>query len=89
MVDVEIALIQARQNNIRRYHKLLKTRLTDLEREYIGSRLSEERSALQAIAAQLDQSPQLRRAEDIEKLWAALDPVQHTDAGIRTSAKVA
>jgi hypothetical protein len=89
MVEVEIALIQARQNNIRRYHKLLKTRLTDLEREYIEWRLSEERSALQASTAQLDESPQPRRAEDVEKLRAVLDPVQQTDAGIRTSAKVA
>ena len=43
------ALIQAHDDSIRRYQRLLNTRLTDLEREYIESRISEERSTLQSI----------------------------------------
>lgn len=41
-------LIRAHRNNIRRYQRLLQTRLTDLERAYIQTRLSEEASALQS-----------------------------------------
>lgn len=47
MVDGKIALLQAHRNNIRRYHRLLKTHLTDVERRYIEYRLSEEQAALQ------------------------------------------
>jgi len=43
------ALIQAHDDSIRRYQRLLNTRLTDLEREFIESRISEERSTLQSI----------------------------------------
>ena len=49
MVDGKAALIRARRNNIGRYQRLLRTRLTDLERRYIEGRLSEEESALQAV----------------------------------------
>ena len=49
MVDGKDALIQAHRNNIGRYQRLLKTRLTSVERRYIEGRLSEERSALQAV----------------------------------------
>lgn len=49
MATVKFALVQAHSNNIDRYHRLLKTRLTDVERHYIELRLSEEQAALQAI----------------------------------------
>ena len=49
MADSKDALIQAHRNNIGRYQRLLKTRLTSVERHYIEGRLSEERSALQAV----------------------------------------
>lgn len=42
-------LIRAHRNNIHRYQRLLQTRLTDLERAYIQTRLSEEASALQSV----------------------------------------
>jgi len=48
-MDARFALIRAHDDSIRRYQRLLYTRLTDLEREYIESRISEERSTLQSI----------------------------------------
>ncbi len=48
--DNKIALIQAHRNNIWRYQRLLRTRLTDVERQYIKVRLSEEEAALQRHA---------------------------------------
>jgi len=48
-MDARFALIQAHDDGIRRYQRLLNTRLTDLEREYIESRISEERLILQSI----------------------------------------
>jgi hypothetical protein len=49
MIEVEAALKRAHRNNIRRYNKLLATHLTDVERDYIESRLSEERTLLRAL----------------------------------------
>jgi hypothetical protein len=48
-MDARFALIRAHDDSIRRYQRLLNTPLTDLEREYIESRISEERSTLQSI----------------------------------------
>ncbi len=46
-MDVKIALIQAHRNNIERYHRLLQTHLSEIERRFIERRISEEQSALQ------------------------------------------
>lgn len=51
MMDENLALLRAHRNNISRYHRLLKTELTEVERRFIEKRLSEERSALEEIAA--------------------------------------
>ena len=48
-MDARFARIRAHDDSIRRYQRLLNTPLTDLEREYIESRISEERSTLQSI----------------------------------------
>ena len=48
-MDARFALIHAHDDSIRRYQRLLNTRLTDLEREYIESRISEERLTLHSI----------------------------------------
>jgi hypothetical protein len=45
--------IQAHRSNIRRYHRLLETELTQLERKFITRRIAEERAAIQKIAASL------------------------------------
>ncbi|MGY4474469.1 hypothetical protein [Bradyrhizobium sp. USDA 3364] len=49
MFDKEIARIRAHRNNIYRYRRLLKTRLSDLERQFIERRLSEEQAAAEAL----------------------------------------
>ena len=49
MLDERLARIRAHRNNIHRYRNLLATRLSDLERQFIERRLSEERSALEAL----------------------------------------
>ncbi|MBB5053670.1 hypothetical protein HNQ36_003670 [Afipia massiliensis] len=45
-IDEKLAGIRARAGNIRRYRRLLKTELTDLERNFILKRLCEEETAL-------------------------------------------
>jgi hypothetical protein len=56
MPDPKDVLIMAHRNNIRRYHRLLQTHLTDIERSFIQTRLSEEQSALQSIDGQSTRS---------------------------------
>jgi hypothetical protein len=51
MIDENLSLMRAHRNNIARYRKLLKTSLTDLERQFVERRLAEEQSALEKIAA--------------------------------------
>ncbi len=53
MEDERTARFRAHQKNIDRYRGLLKTKLTEFEREYIEKRLSEE----QFEAGMLFQSP--------------------------------
>jgi len=49
MMDARAARVHAHRSNIRRYRTLLETHLTDVERDYIEGRLSEERAILQAL----------------------------------------
>lgn len=51
MMDENLALLRAHRNNISRYHRLLKTELTEFERRFIERRLAEERSAIEKVAA--------------------------------------
>jgi hypothetical protein len=51
MIDVKFALLRTHRNNIMRYRRLLKTKLTECERQFIERRLSEERSAMEKLAA--------------------------------------
>ncbi|MCP3402030.1 hypothetical protein NLM25_33710 [Bradyrhizobium sp. CCGB01] len=51
MLAVDIARIQAHRNNIRRYQRLLETKLTEVERSFIERRLDEERASVETIAA--------------------------------------
>jgi hypothetical protein len=50
MLDADLARIRAHRNNIHRYRRLLRTRLSDLERQFIERRLAEEQTALDALA---------------------------------------
>ena len=49
MLDADLARIRAHRNNIHRYRRLLGTRLSDLERQFIERRLAEEQRALDAL----------------------------------------
>ena len=51
MIDENLARLRTHRNNISRYQRLLKTMLTELEREFIERRLKEEQSAFQSLAA--------------------------------------
>lgn len=50
MLEADLALIRAHRNNIYRYRRLLRTRLSDLERQFIERRLAEEQTALDTLA---------------------------------------
>jgi hypothetical protein len=49
MTATQFAIRQAHGKNVDRYRRLLKTRLSDIERHYIVSRLLEEQAAMQAV----------------------------------------
>jgi len=51
MLDIASARLRTHRNNIARYRRLLETKLTELEREYIQRRLSEEQSNLEALGS--------------------------------------
>ena len=43
MIEENLARLRAHRNNIRRYKRLLKTQLSDLERAFIAKRLRKNR----------------------------------------------
>jgi hypothetical protein len=51
MTNEKFALLRTHRNNITRYRRLLKTELTEIERQFIERRLLEERSAFENLAA--------------------------------------
>jgi hypothetical protein len=51
MMDEKLARLRTHRNNIARYRRLLQTKLTDLERQFIERRLSEEKSDYQRLSA--------------------------------------
>ena len=51
MLDERFVRLRTRRNNIARYRRLLKTSLTDLERQFIERRLSEEQSEFELLSA--------------------------------------
>lgn len=52
MLNEDFARIRAHRNNIHRYRSLLKTHLSDLERQFIERRLSEETASLEALTSE-------------------------------------
>ena len=50
MLDENLARLRSHRNNISRYRRLLQTRLTALERDFIEQRLSEEEAALNRLS---------------------------------------
>ena len=51
MLDENLVRMRAHRNNIHRYRSLLKTRLSDLERQFIERRLAEEISTLETLTS--------------------------------------
>ena len=49
MTSHNVERLRAHQNNIRRYRRLLASRLTDLERAYIERRLNEEQTSVETL----------------------------------------
>ena len=50
MIDENLARLRTHRNNINRYRRLLGTQLSELERQYLERRLSEERAAIEIIS---------------------------------------
>jgi hypothetical protein len=48
--DEKLARLRAHRNNVHRYRRLLSTRLSDLECEFLMKRLSEEQIAIDALS---------------------------------------
>jgi len=51
MLEQNLARLRAHRNNIHRYRRLLRTRLTDTERAFIMRRLDEEQTALDKLSS--------------------------------------
>lgn len=52
MFEQNLARIRTHRNNIHRYRTLLRTKLSDLERDFINRRMAEEQAALDALVAE-------------------------------------
>jgi hypothetical protein len=52
MFDENLARIRTHRNNIHRYRGLLRTQLSDLERDFIEKRMTDEQAALEALVAE-------------------------------------
>jgi hypothetical protein len=53
MIDQQLARLLTHRSNIQRYRNLLKTSLTELERQFVQRRLTEELSNLESLAISL------------------------------------
>ena len=53
-METRIVRLRTHQKNIDRYVSLLETKLSEVERQYIEKRLSEERLAMAALPAALE-----------------------------------
>ena len=52
MLDENLARLRAHRNNIHRYRRLLETRLSDIERQFIDRRLAEEQAAVDELTTE-------------------------------------
>ena len=50
MIDQQLARLRTHRSNIRRYRNLLQTSLTNLERQFVEKRLTEEQSSLESVS---------------------------------------
>jgi hypothetical protein len=61
--DFRTAKILSHRRNIQRYGRLLATKLTDLERQYLHKRIAQEQAELERIERQEFQSAQSKSDE--------------------------
>jgi hypothetical protein len=52
MFEENLARIRTHRNNIHRYRRLLRTELSDLERDFIERRMADEQTALDALVVE-------------------------------------
>ena len=52
MFEQNLARIRTHRNNIYRYRRLLRTELSDLERDFIDRRMAREQAAMEALVAE-------------------------------------
>ena len=52
MFEENLARIRSHRNNIHRYRRLLRTKLSDLERNFIERRMADEQASLDALVAE-------------------------------------
>jgi hypothetical protein len=57
MTEIDVVRMNVHQNNVDRYRRLLRTKLTEIERSYVKRRLAEERRALGIIQARGTNNP--------------------------------
>ena len=55
MIDQQLARLRTHRNNIQRYRNLLRTSLTEIERQFVEKRLVEEQSNLNSLTTSLPQ----------------------------------
>ena len=60
MIDQHLARLRAHHSNIQRYRNLLQTSLTELERQFVERRLTEEESNLESLATLIHWDPGAR-----------------------------
>lgn len=53
MIDEQLARLRTHRRNIQRYRNLLQTSLTELERKFVKTRLTEEQSNLENLTSSL------------------------------------
>jgi hypothetical protein len=52
LIEAKLARLRTHRNNIHRYRRLLKTKLSDIERQFIERRLAEERTAMNSLVGE-------------------------------------
>ena len=50
-MDEKFARLRTYRNNVDRYRRLLKTQLSEIERQFIERRLNEEKSAMESLTS--------------------------------------
>ncbi|MDH2404190.1 hypothetical protein QCM77_30180 [Bradyrhizobium sp. SSUT18] len=59
MTEERIARLRTHRNNIDRYRRLLKTKLSEIERQYLEKRLSEEQAAMEMHLSAVEPPPNM------------------------------